>query len=174
MRRLACWALATLFLPFGLLVACGGTASASNQKDSSVVAFARYAPGTIVVSTTDRRLFLVIGQGRALSYPIAVGKAGKEWSGTTVIARKVANPTWAAPAVVHADHPELPVIIPPGPSNPLGPRALVLATGEYAIHGTNHPESIGTKASYGCIRMYNRHILDLFQRVTVGTPVIVE
>ena len=139
-----------------------------------IVSFRGFGPGTIVIKTSERHLYLVLGDGTAIRYPVAVGKAGKEWAGDTVIARMVRYPTWKAPAVVHRDHPELPQLIPPGPENPLGPRALVLAEDEYAIHGTNHPESIGTKASYGCIRMFNAHIVDLFQRVSVGTPVVVE
>jgi lipoprotein-anchoring transpeptidase ErfK/SrfK len=149
-------------------------AEARPSLELEIVAFDGFQPGTIVIKTSERHLYLVIGEGRAIRYPVAVGKAGKEWAGDTTIARKVVYPTWEAPAIVHRDHPELPEIIPPGPSNPLGPRALVLAEDEYAIHGTNHPETIGTKASYGCIRMYNRHIVDLFQRVSVGTPVVVE
>lgn len=140
---------------------------------AGVVAFGGFMPGTIVIRTSERHLYLVLGDGQAIRYPIAVGKPGKEWAGETVIARKVVNPTWEAPEVVHRDHPELPQIIPPGPSNPLGPRALVLAADEYAIHGTNRPGTIGTRASYGCIRMYNSHIIDLYARVGVGTPVVV-
>ena len=157
-------------------VAIGNTprAFAYSALEMEFVPFDGFRPGTIVIRTTERHLYLVIGQGQAIRYPIAVGKPGKEWAGDTIIARKVENPTWEAPAIVHHDHPELPNLIGPGPSNPLGPRALVLAADEYAIHGTNHPETIGTKASYGCIRMYNKHIMDLFQRVSVGTPVVVE
>jgi lipoprotein-anchoring transpeptidase ErfK/SrfK len=156
--------------------AIGGVrpAEARSTLEMDVVPFNGFTAGTIVIRTSERHLYLVLGDGRAIRYPIAVGKAGKEWSGDTMISRKVAYPTWEAPAVVLHDHPELPSLIPPGPSNPLGPRALVLAADEYAIHGTNHPETIGTKASYGCIRMYNQHIVDLFERVSVGTPVVVE
>lgn len=162
-------------LAVGALIGTNASPAEAKQNfDPEIVAFDGFLPGTIVIKTSERHLYLVIDQGHAIRYPVAVGKAGKEWAGDTVIARKVAFPTWEAPAIVHRDHPELPEIIPPGPSNPLGPRALVLAEDEYAIHGTNHPETIGTKASYGCIRMYNRHIVDLFQRVTVGTPVVVE
>jgi lipoprotein-anchoring transpeptidase ErfK/SrfK len=161
---------AALFPSLTLTVPAG----ARSTLETEIVPFDGFNPGTVVIRTSERHLYLVLGPRYALRYPIAVGKPGKEWAGDTVIARKVAFPTWAAPEVVHIDHPELPTLIPPGPSNPLGPRALVLAAGEYAIHGTNHPETIGTKASYGCIRMYNRDIVDLFQRVAVGTPVVVE
>jgi len=154
--------------------ACGQPAAARTAAEAGLVAFAGFQPGTIVIRTSERHLYLVLDAGRAIRYPIAVGKPGKAWSGDTTIARKVVHPTWGAPAAVLRDNPSLPSLIPPGPNNPLGPRALVLATDEYAIHGTNHPETIGTQASYGCIRMYNRDIVDLYQRVSVGTPVVVE
>lgn len=158
-----------------LFVSAPAALAARSDLRTEVVPFrADYMPGTVIIRTSERHLYLVIDYGRAIRYPVAVGKRGKEWAGETIITRKVTNPTWAAPAVVHRDHPELPEIIPPGPSNPLGPRALVLAADEYAIHGTNRPDSIGTKASYGCIRMYNHDIIDLFTRVSVGTPVVVE
>ena len=132
-----------------------------------------YAAGTIVIKTGERKLYYVTGQGQAIRYPIAVGMPGREWTGTNTVARKEVNPTWQPPAAVRADKPGLPSLIPPGPSNPLGPRAMALAGGEYAIHGTNKRSSIGTRASYGCIRMYNEHVVELFDRVSVGTPVVV-
>jgi hypothetical protein len=132
-------------------------------------------PGTIVVKTAERRLYFVLGDGRAVRYPVAVGRAGKQWQGWARVNGKHVNPAWSPPAEVRADHPRLPTVIPGGsPNNPMGPRALTLSGGgEYAIHGTNRPPSIGTFASYGCIRMYNQDILDLFGRVSVGTPVVV-
>src|SRR3954471_24895416 len=100
--------------------------------------------------------------------------AGKQWQGRSWVKGKHVNPAWSPPAEVRADNPRLPAVIPGGsPHNPMGPRALTLLWGEYAIHGTNRPSSIGTFASYGCIRMYNQDILDLFERVSVGTPVVV-
>lgn len=129
--------------------------------------------GTIVVKTSERRLYYVIGSGQAIRYPIAVGMPGKEWSGSTTIARKEVDPIWGPPAEVRRDKPSLPSLVPPGPHNPLGPRAMVLAHGEYAIHGTNRRDSIGTRASYGCIRMYNEDVVDLFDKVGIGTPVVV-
>jgi len=170
MRFVFAAAVVTAFGVMGL----GQPAIARPVLEAGVVPFDGFRPGTVVIRTSERHLYLVLGDGRAIRYPIAVGKPGKEWAGDTVIARKVANPTWQAPSVVLLDNPHLPSLIPPGPANPLGPRALVLAADEYAIHGTNHPETIGTKASYGCIRMYNRDIVDLYQRVSVGTPVVVE
>ncbi|WP_237481767.1 L,D-transpeptidase [Lichenibacterium dinghuense] len=133
-----------------------------------------YAPGTIVVSQRQRRLFLIGEDGGAISYPVAVGKFGKQWSGTAIVDGKYRNPAWAPPAEVKRAEPWLPDYIPGGSSrNPMGMRALTLSGGEYAIHGTNRPDSIGTAASFGCIRMFNRDIVDLFDRVEVGTPVVV-
>jgi len=132
-----------------------------------------FQAGTIVVKTSERKLYYVIGAGQAVRYSIAVGRPGKEWSGSTYIARKEVNPVWGPPAEVKRDKPGLPDLVPPGPHNPLGPRAMVLAHGQYAIHGTNRRESIGTRASYGCIRMYNEDVVELFDRVGIGTPVVV-
>lgn len=133
----------------------------------------RYRPGSVVIKTGERRLYFILRGHRAVRYPVAVGRQGKAWRGRTRITRKVKNPTWAVPAGVKRDIPWLPDIVPPGPRNPLGVAALPLAVGDYAIHGTNRPSSIGKAVSYGCIRMYNRDISDLFGRVRVGTEVIV-
>ena len=131
-------------------------------------------PGTIVVKTAERRLYLVLGDGKAIRYPVAVGRPGKQWQGFARVAGKHIQPAWTPPAEVLADNPRLPHVIPGGsPGNPMGPRAMTLSGGQYAIHGTNKPSSIGTFASYGCIRMYNQDILDLFEMVSVGTPVVV-
>ncbi len=116
----------------------------------------------------------MLGDGTAIRYPVAVGKPGKQWFGATRIDGKYVNPAWSPPAVVRRDNPSLPHVIPGGsPGNPMGVRALTLSGDEYAIHGTNRPDSIGTSASYGCIRMHNRDIVDLYDRVTVGTQVVV-
>jgi lipoprotein-anchoring transpeptidase ErfK/SrfK len=131
-------------------------------------------PGTIVIKTAERRLYLVLGDGSALRYPVAVGRPGKQWEGAARISGKYVQPAWSPPDEVRADNPKLPNVIPGGSShNPMGPRAMTLSGGEYAIHGTNRPSSIGTFASYGCIRMYNQDIVDLFDRVSVGAPVVV-
>jgi lipoprotein-anchoring transpeptidase ErfK/SrfK len=130
--------------------------------------------GTIVVSTNERRLYLVLGDGRALSYPVGVGRAGRQWAGKSMIDSKRIRPAWGPPPDIKREHPGIPDIIPGGsPKNPMGAAALTLSGGEYAIHGTNNPGSIGGYVSYGCIRMYNQDITDLFDRVSVGTPVIV-
>jgi lipoprotein-anchoring transpeptidase ErfK/SrfK len=141
---------------------------------SNVVAFAGYAAGTIVVRTNERRLYLVVDAQHALRYPVGVGKAGKQWQGTSQIDGKYVRPAWSPPAEVKRDKPSLPDVIPGGtPQNPMGAAALTLAGTEYAIHGTNMPGSIGGFVSYGCIRMYNQDIVDLFERVSVGTTVVV-
>jgi lipoprotein-anchoring transpeptidase ErfK/SrfK len=140
-----------------------------------VVAFnSEYSAGTVVVVTHQRRLYYVLGNGQAIRYPVGVGRAGKQWFGPTRIDGKYLNPDWAPPAVVKRDKPSLPNLIPGGsPRNPMGVAALTLAGGEYAIHGTNVPRSIGGYVSYGCIRMYNQDITDLYGRVSVGTQVVV-
>jgi lipoprotein-anchoring transpeptidase ErfK/SrfK len=130
-------------------------------------------PGTIVISTSQRRLYLMGHAGPVASYPVAVGKPGKQWYGWARVDGKYVEPAWSPPAEVKRDNPRLPNVIPGGsPHNPMGLRALTLDREEIAIHGTNRPNSIGTYASYGCIRMHNRDIVDLFERVRVGTPVL--
>ena len=133
-----------------------------------------YSPGTIVVHTNERRLYLILDSGRAVRYPVGVGKSGKQWAGTTRIDGKYRNPAWSPPAEVKHDKPSMPDVIPGGsPHNPMGVAAMTLAGGEYAIHGTNMPGSVGGFVSYGCIRMLNDDITDLYQRVSVGTTVVV-
>jgi lipoprotein-anchoring transpeptidase ErfK/SrfK len=133
-----------------------------------------YAPGTIVVKTHERRLYLVVDPDHAVRYPVGVGKSGKQWAGVTRIDGKYRAPAWAPPADVKRDNPRIPDVIPGGsPRNPMGVAAMTLAGGEYAIHGTNVPNSVGGYVSYGCIRMLNEDITDLYQRVPVGTTVVV-
>src|SRR6202043_480136 len=133
-----------------------------------------YSAGTIVVRTGERRLYLVLGNGQALRYMVGVGRTGKQWSGVSRIDGKYVNPAGAPPAEVKHDKPSLPDVIPGGsPHNPMGVAAMTLAGGEYAIHGTNRPGSVGGFVSYGCIRMLNADISDLYQRVSVGTTVVV-
>jgi lipoprotein-anchoring transpeptidase ErfK/SrfK len=145
------------------------TFSAAPAQAREVVAFRGDASaGTVVVRTGERRLYYVIGDGRAIRYPVG------EWSGTTRIDGKYVRPAWSPPAVVKRDKPSLPDVIPGGsPRNPMGEAALTLAGGEYAIHGTNVPSSIGGYVSYGCIRMFNQDVVDLYSRVSVGTTVMV-
>lgn len=132
-------------------------------------------PGTIVISARQRSLYYVTSPGSAVRYRVAVPKSGKEWSGTAAIEGKYVNPDWVPPTVVRRDHPELPSFIPGGsPRNPMGIRALTLDRNEVAIHGTTSRmrASIGSAASYGCIRMLNEDVADLYDRVEVGTPVL--
>jgi lipoprotein-anchoring transpeptidase ErfK/SrfK len=132
------------------------------------------APGTILIRTAERRLYFVRGDGTAFRYRVAVGKPAKQWFGEARVDGKYVKPAWAPPAEVKRDNPRLPDVIPGGaPNNPMGVRALTLDRDEYAIHGTNRPSSIGTFASYGCIRMLNEDIVDLYDQVSVGTPVVV-
>jgi lipoprotein-anchoring transpeptidase ErfK/SrfK len=134
-----------------------------------------FSPGTIVVKTKERRLYLVLGNGQALRYVVGVGKQGKQWSGHSRIVGKYLKPAWMPPPDVKRDNPKIPDYIEGGaPNNPMGAAAMVLAGGEYAIHGTNRPKSIGGFVSYGCIRMHNKDIVRLFDRVRVGTPVVVQ
>ncbi|WP_284417238.1 MULTISPECIES: L,D-transpeptidase [unclassified Bradyrhizobium] len=150
------------------------TTSAASARPELVGIAGDYSPGTIVVKTGERRLYLVLDGSHAMRYPVGVGKAGRQWAGTTKIDGKYRNPAWAPPADVKRDKPELPDVIPGGsPRNPMGVAAMTLAGGDYAIHGTNVPSSIGGYVSYGCIRMLNTDITDLYERVSIGTTVIV-
>jgi lipoprotein-anchoring transpeptidase ErfK/SrfK len=153
----------------------GALVTTPAQAASDVVALRNeYSPGTIVVRTNERRLYLILDADHAMRYPVGVGKAGKQWAGTTQIDGKYRNPAWSPPADVKHDIPSMPDVIPGGaPNNPMGVAAMTLAGGEYAIHGTNRPNSVGGFVSYGCIRMYNADITDLYQRVSVGTTVVV-
>jgi lipoprotein-anchoring transpeptidase ErfK/SrfK len=148
-----------------------GTAIPAQARDTTLP---RYEPGTIVVKTTERRLYLVLGDGQTLSYPVGVGRPGKTWTGVSYISGKFIKPAWSPPDEVRLDKPGLPAVFAGGtPENPMGAAALTLSGGEYAIHGTNNPRSIGGYVSYGCIRMHNHDIMDLYRRVDVGTRVVV-
>lgn len=127
--------------------------------------------GTIIVVTSERKLYYILGKGMALRYDVAVGKAGMQWSGDTFVQKKRKNPGWSPTARMRRQNPRLPSYVPPGPKNPLGVRAIYLGWSEYRIHGTNAPSSIGRAASSGCIRMRNSDVTDLFERVHIGAPV---
>ena len=135
----------------------------------------RFDPGTIVIRTGERKLYFVTAPGEAIRYTVAVGKAGKQWRGVKYVEELQVDPAWSPPAEVKRDNPRLPDVIPGGsPRNPMGARVIGLGpTGQYAIHGTNMPNTIGTAASYGCFRMHNQDVIDLYARVRMGTPVIV-
>jgi lipoprotein-anchoring transpeptidase ErfK/SrfK len=158
------------------LAACGLAAAGAPAGAREIVPFesTAYSAGTIVIRNAERALYLVGGDGRAMRYRVAVGKPGKQWFGAAWIKGKYVQPAWSPPEDVRRDKPSLPDVIPGGsPRNPMGPRALLLDRDQYAIHGTNRPKSIGTYASYGCIRMRNEDIIDLYERVRVGGKVIV-
>jgi lipoprotein-anchoring transpeptidase ErfK/SrfK len=162
-------------LPPLLLAACAAVASPEAGARERVAFPVAAPPGDIVISQSRRTLYLVLGDGTALAYRVAVGRAGKAWIGTKPVVAKYREIAWAPPASVKRDMPWLPKVIPAGdPSNPMGARVISLP-GEYAIHGTNARmrRSIGTAASYGCIRMLNEDIIDLFERVRVGASVTV-
>lgn len=134
-----------------------------------------YPAGTIVIKQSERMLYFTTGTGTAIRYPIAIGKAGKAWRGETFVQGKYFSPAWVAPDDVRRDHPGLSSVIPGGsPRNPMGAAAIVLNLSEVAIHGTTARmrKSVGTAASYGCIRMYNEDVIDLYHRVGIGTPVV--
>jgi lipoprotein-anchoring transpeptidase ErfK/SrfK len=157
-----------------ILVAIVATPQLAQARGDIVAFRGDYSPGTVVVKTTERRLYYVMGEGRAIRYPVGVGRAGQQWSGTSRIDGKYIKPAWSPPAVVKRDNPRLPDVIPGGsPRNPMGVAAMTLSGGDYAIHGTNAPGSVGGFVSYGCIRMYNADITDLFGRVSVGATVVV-
>ncbi len=163
-------------LRFALAMAVAAASAAATLPAAAreAVSFKGYSSGTIVIKTGERRLYLVLGDGHALRYVVGVGRAGKQWAGTSYINGKYIRPPWSPPAEVRRDKPSLPAVIPGGsPRNPMGAAAMTLSGGEYAIHGTNAPGSIGGFVSYGCIRMHNADILDLFGRVSVGTTVVV-
>jgi lipoprotein-anchoring transpeptidase ErfK/SrfK len=135
--------------------------------------YSREAPGTIIIDTPNTYLYLVLGNGQAMRYGIGIGRDGFTWSGTQTITRKAEWPDWTPPAEMIARQPYLPRHMTGGPGNPLGARAMYLGGTIYRIHGTNAPETIGTRVSSGCLRLTNEDVIDLYSRVSVGTKVIV-
>jgi lipoprotein-anchoring transpeptidase ErfK/SrfK len=156
-----------------MLVSVLAGAAPANAGHEIVVA-GGYEPGTIVIRTHERRLYYYLGGGRALRYPVGVGRTGKQWSGNSYISGKYLSPAWKPPTDIRREKPGLPEVVPGGsPRNPMGVAAMTLAGGEYAIHGTNRRSSIGGFVSHGCIRMFNEDITDLYGRVDYHTPVVV-
>ena len=173
-RLLTLVGIAVVFATAAAAAATAAFAATGSPPTREVVAFEGYAAGTIVIKTAERRLYFVFEKGHAIRYPVGVGRPGRAWAGTTTIAGKYVQPAWSPPAAIRHDKPNLPDVIPGGtPENPMGEAALTLSGGEYAIHGTNQPKSVGGFVSYGCIRMLNRDIVELYRMVDVGTPVIV-
>ncbi|MCB5175482.1 L,D-transpeptidase [Microvirga lenta] len=133
----------------------------------------REKPGTIIVDTPNRFLYLVQEGGRAIRYGIGVGRPGFEWAGRKKVTMKREWPSWRPPAEMLRRRPDLPKFMEGGPDNPLGARALYLGSSLYRIHGTNEPHTIGQAVSSGCIRMLNSDVVDLYKRVRVGAQVVV-
>lgn len=132
-----------------------------------------HKPGTIVVETGERRLYLVLDGGKAMKYGIGVGRDGFTWSGSHRITRKAEWPGWTPPPQMRKRVPDLPAYMPGGPDNPLGARALYIGSTLYRVHGTSEPRSIGLAVSSGCIRLTNEDVADLYERVAVGAKIVV-
>ncbi len=166
--------------PFSSLFNPSPTPAAEGRPQASaipreVVSYqGRFSPGTIIISTTERRLYYVLGNGQAIRYGVGVGRPGFEWSGSRYIASKREWPDWTPPSQMLRRRPDLPRHMEGGINNPLGARAMYLSGTLYRIHGSNEPESIGQAVSSGCIRMTNDDVVDLYDRVRIGTRVVVE
>ena len=152
-----------------------GGGNVVGDSGREVVRFSpEYAPGQIIVSFGDRRLYFVSRWGEAISYPIAIPRDEDRWEGVTTVSDKRVNPSWTPTPTMTAENPRLPRWVPGGhPMNPLGVRALYLGSSAYRIHGTDAPWTIGTAVSKGCIRLYNKDVLDLYPRVAIGATVTV-
>lgn len=151
----------------------GGRPPISPMSPSSVSVNTGHGPGTVVVDTSARKLYLMQSSSSALSYPISVGRVGFTWKGKERISRVADWPDWRPPAEMRERQPELPELMTGGVRNPLGAKALYLGNSLYRIHGTNSAQSIGQANSSGCFRMINGHVIDLAGRVGVGTTVVV-
>ncbi|WP_370881986.1 L,D-transpeptidase [Labrys wisconsinensis] len=152
----------------------GATPAGTSPIQREVVPYAgRETPGTIVINSPERRLYLVLGDGTAMRYGIGVGRPGFEWGGVKSISRKAEWPDWTPPPQMLKRRPDLPRHMAGGPTNPLGARAMYLGSSLYRIHGSNEPRTIGQAVSSGCIRMTNDDVTDLYERVKVGTKVVV-
>jgi lipoprotein-anchoring transpeptidase ErfK/SrfK len=152
----------------------GGLSSffSSSPVPRQTVTFpAKYSPGTIVVNTTERRLYYVLGEGQALRYGIGVGRIGFSWAGIHHVTQKREWPDWTPPTQMLKRRPDLPKFMKGGPDNPLGARAIYLGSTLFRIHGSNEPETIGQAVSSGCFRMTNDDVVDLYSRVRVGAVV---
>ena len=135
---------------------------------------ANHKPGTIIISTGERRLYLVLGNGQAMKYGVGVGREGFTWSGVTTVSAKREWPDWTPPPEMLRRRPDLPRHMAGGLDNPLGARALYLGGTMYRIHGSNEPHAVGTGNTSGCIRLTNDDVIDLYDRVKVGATVIVQ
>jgi lipoprotein-anchoring transpeptidase ErfK/SrfK len=151
-----------------------GRPTVSAIPRESVSYYGPQQPGTVIVSTSERRLYLIGPDHQALKYGIGVGRQGFTWSGVTRVAMKKEWPDWTPPAAMLRRRPDLPRHMKGGIENPLGARALYLGASEFRIHGSNEPDTIGQAVSSGCIRMTNDDVKDLYERVPVGAKVVVE
>lgn len=151
-----------------------GRPQASAIRREIVNYSSRYASGTILISTAERRLYYILPNGKAVKYGVGVGRPGFAWGGTKTITRKAEWPGWTPPPQMLRRRPDLPRHMVGGPDNPLGARALYLGSSLYRIHGSNEPDTIGQAVSSGCIRMTNEDVIDLYNRVRVGTRVVVQ
>ena len=147
--------------------------SYSKIRRETVAYKGRYGRGTIIVNTKERRLYYVLGNGRALKYGIGVGRPGFQWSGAHRITRKAEWPGWTPPPAMRKRQPKLPRYMPGGINNPLGARALYIGSTIYRIHGSNEPWTMGQAVSSGCIRMTNEDVKHLYRQVKIGTRVVV-
>jgi lipoprotein-anchoring transpeptidase ErfK/SrfK len=157
----------------GLAVGRGGYGAYSPIAKATVNFSGAYSPGTIVINTGERRLYLVTSEGQAIRYGIGVGRVGFTWAGTTAISAKKEWPDWTPPSQMLRRRPDLPRHMKGGVENPLGARAMYLGSSLYRIHGSNEPETIGQAVSSGCFRMTNDDVVDLYDRVRVGAKVVV-
>jgi lipoprotein-anchoring transpeptidase ErfK/SrfK len=158
----------------GFLFDWGGEKVVEGSGRAAVKLAAAKKVGDIIVSFGDRKLYLVTAVGEALSYPIAVPKEKARWEGKISVTSKRENPSWTPTPSMRVENPKLPMWVPGGhPMNPLGQRALYLGSSTYRIHGTDAPWTIGSAASAGCVRMYNKDVADLYPRVNVGASVLV-
>jgi lipoprotein-anchoring transpeptidase ErfK/SrfK len=152
----------------------GGSYGGSGPIPREVVSFpGNYRPGTIIVNTSEYRLYLVTGNGQAIRYGVGVGREGFGWHGVHRITAKREWPDWTPPAQMLRRRPDLPHHMAGGEANPLGARAMYIGGTLYRIHGSNEPESIGHAVSSGCIRLVNDDVIDLYSRVAIGATVIV-
>ena len=157
----------------GAAFSFAGLAGAARAAGHPVSWIGDQEPGTIIILTEQRRLYLVTEPGEARSYPIAVGKEGAQWTGTTRIVRKAKDPDWRPTPSMRAKNPKLPEFVKGGPGNPLGARALYLDEGYLRIHGNSDSDSVGRAASSGCYRMYNEDVIELYELAQVGAKVVV-
>ncbi len=161
-------------ITFGSLFGGLFSTSSSPVPRATVSYPSNHRPGTIIINPRERRLYLILGEGRALRYGIGVGRIGFTWSGVKTVSAKKEWPGWTPPSQMLRRRPDLPRYMPGGLENPLGARAIYLGSSLYRIHGSNEPETIGQAVSSGCFRMTNEDVTDLYERVRIGTTVIVQ